>query len=199
MSISMRTGTQQLRRARSVPTTAGCKACCFWIAQGGKTRFIDTGCYVATHVAIAPDHSIWTLGVQRDAGSQRLSAPLLISEGIIPPGAAELGRVGIMVTADRVGILADSGKVGSDLEWVELDLSGNLRDRLRTTQDLGAEIALTQDRQFLTLDTASHAWQSIPNQGAILMGADANNLVYRKSSTGPIQLQWFNRPGLIGP
>ena len=115
-----------------------------------------------------------------------------------------LGRVGIIVTADRVVIPAHSEKVGSDSEWIEVDLNGNLRDRLRMPQNWDvAEFAFTaddhvylrsQDRQLLTLDTASHAWKSVSNQGTVLMGADANHLVYRKSGTGPIQLQWFNRP-----
>src|SRR5581483_12405031 len=34
---------------------------------GHETRFIDTGRYLPAHLAFAPDHSIWTLGWERDA------------------------------------------------------------------------------------------------------------------------------------
>ena len=34
---------------------------------GGDTGFINTGRYFPARIAIAPDHSIWTLGWQRDA------------------------------------------------------------------------------------------------------------------------------------
>jgi hypothetical protein len=39
---------------------------------GRETGFIDTGRYTPAHIAIAPDHSIWALGWQRDADKPRL-------------------------------------------------------------------------------------------------------------------------------
>ena len=119
---------------------------------GRETGLIDTGRYTPAHIAIAPDHSIWTLGWQQDAdkpplpdrqdygivrhfsadGKQvraylpRSSFPAGLEPGIPGPG------VHIEVTQDRVGILAYSGKTGANAEWVELDLNGNLLGRYRT-------------------------------------------------------------------
>jgi hypothetical protein len=44
---------------------------------GRQTSYIDTGRYLPTHLAIAPDGSIWTLGWQRDAVStvERVAQP----------------------------------------------------------------------------------------------------------------------------
>jgi hypothetical protein len=194
-------------------------------ATGRQTSFIDTGCYVATHIAIAPDHSIWTLGWQRDSGSteedreeymivrrftfdgKQVSAFLPRSsfpKGL-PPGAAG-GELTIEVTPDRVGVLVYSGRVGTDREWVELDWNGRIIERLRIDSAVQspASVAFTADdhvylqgachQELFTLDSSSHALRRIPDQGAILMGADGNDLVYQQSDWGPIQLQWFNRP-----
>jgi hypothetical protein len=190
---------------------------------GRQIRFIDTGCFVPGHVAIAPDHSIWTFGYQVDPGNltedrqdymtvrqftfdgKQVSAFLPRSsfpKGLAP-GAAFFGRNGIVVTADRVGVLAHPGE-GSVSEWVELDLNGNVRDRLRTPQHSPIGVfAFTADghvflgghnNDLLTIDPALHEWKSLPHQSTVLMGADANTLVYRKSGLGPIELQWFNQP-----
>jgi hypothetical protein len=123
---------------------------------GRQTRFIDTGRYLPTHLAIAPDGSIWTIGWQRDAVStvegfaraerqdymivrhfsadgQRLSAYLPRSS--FPPGlepASQGSGVYMGVTQDRVGILAFSGKTGGNTEWLELDWDGNVLERSRT-------------------------------------------------------------------
>jgi hypothetical protein len=48
--------------------------------------------------------------------------------------------------------------------------------------------------ELYTLDPASQTWKSIRRQGAILMGAEGNTLVYMQSGIGPIQLQWFDQP-----
>ena len=102
---------------------------------GRQTRFIDTGCYVAAHVAIAPDHSIWTLGWQRDSGGteedqkdymivrhfdydgMQLSASLprwSFPKGHAPGSAG--GEAQIEVTPDRVGVLVYSGRTSANRE-----------------------------------------------------------------------------------
>jgi hypothetical protein len=190
---------------------------------GGDTGFIDTGRYFPARIAIAPDRSIWTLGWQRDAQSARpdrqdymivrhLSADgkelkAYLPRSSFPPGL-EPGTDGpgvhIQVTNDRVGIFAYSGKTGANAEWVELDLNGNLLGRYRTDDALQAAFT-ADDHVYLTgrklgevytLDHASHTWKLTPQQVAgMLMGADANSLVYRVGkNVGPILLQWFNQP-----
>ena len=125
---------------------------------GRETSFIDTGRYTPAHIAIAPDHSIWTLGWQRDAdkpglpdrqeygivrhfsadGNEvraylpRSSFPAGLEPGIPGPG------VHIEVTQDRVGILACSGPTSESTEWVELGLNGNVLDRSRIDDALRA-------------------------------------------------------------
>ncbi len=118
---------------------------------GRETGFIDTGRYTPTRIAIAPDHSIWALGWQRDADKPPL--PDRQDYGIVRhfstdgkqvraylprasfPAGLEPGGPGpevhIEVTQDRVGIFAYSGPTGASAEWVELGLNGTVLDRFR--------------------------------------------------------------------
>jgi hypothetical protein len=118
---------------------------------GRQTAFIDTGRYVAAHLAIASDRSIWALGWQRDADIPRRAdrkdymivrhfsvdgrevkacLPRSSFPAGLEPGASGPG-VHIAVTRDRLGVLAYSGTTSANAEWVELDLNGNLLDRSR--------------------------------------------------------------------
>jgi hypothetical protein len=138
---------------------------------GRQTSYLDTGRYGPTHVAIAPDGSIWTIGSQRDAAStaggavrpdhedymivrhfsadgKQLNAYLPRSS--FPPGLEPaIGGAGpyLAVTHDRVAILAYSGKTGANTEWIELDWNGNVLERLRTDDVLHGVVsgALTTD------------------------------------------------------
>ena len=118
---------------------------------GRQTGFINTGRYFPASVAIASDHSIWTLGSQMaadhppypdrqdymiirhySADGKELKACLPRSSfpAGLEPGSSGPG-VGIEVTHDRVGIFAYSGETGVNAEWIELDLDGNLLWRSR--------------------------------------------------------------------
>ena len=118
---------------------------------GHETRFIDTGRYVPSHLAFAPDHSIWTLGWQRDAvdparsdkrdyrivrqfstNGNELKAclPRSLFPAGLEPGIAGDGPQ-IQVAGERVSILAYVGPTSGQQEWVELDLNGNLLVRSR--------------------------------------------------------------------
>jgi hypothetical protein len=118
---------------------------------GRLTRFIDTGRFLPGHVTIAPDHSIWALGWQRDADNptvkdrqdytivRQYSADGKEMKAVLPrssfPNGLEPGSPGagpqIAVTADRVGVLVYSGHTSDNREWVELDLNGTLLYRSR--------------------------------------------------------------------
>jgi hypothetical protein len=192
---------------------------------GRQIRFIDTGCYIPTHIAFAPDHSIWTLGWQRDVSGteedrqdymiirqftidgKQLSAALPRSsfpKGLGPGSAGDELR--IEVTRDRVGVLVYSGNTSLNREWIELDLNGRIIERLRIDSVVRspASVAFTADDHvylqgadkgtLFTIATVLQALKPVPNQGASLMGADDNNLVYRQACCGLIQLQWFHQP-----
>jgi hypothetical protein len=86
-----------------------------------------------------------------------------------------------------------------------LDLNGNIVERLRVDSVRSpTQFAFTADNHvyfqgegsgpLFTLDNASHALKSVPNQSTNLMGADGNDLVYKEGCCGEIQLQWFNQP-----
>ena len=188
---------------------------------GLQIRFIDTGCYIPGHVSIAPDHTIWTLGWQRDAGGvyedredymivrhynlegKQLDAFLPRSafpKGLTPgsPG----GPVSIAATAERIGVLCYSGTEGSKREWVELDMSGKAIRRVRLDGNQYFTAVFTADHRvyadanpgLVRLDAVTQTWKPVAQQGPALFGADGNKLVYRNACCGPIQLQWFEQP-----
>jgi hypothetical protein len=118
--------------------------------RGRQTRFINTGRFVPCHVTIAQDHSVWTLGWQRDSDNpimtdqrdymvvRQYSIDGEEMKAVLPrssfPAGLEPGTGGspqIAVTADRVGVLVYSGQTSDNREWVELDLNGKLLHRSR--------------------------------------------------------------------
>jgi hypothetical protein len=125
----------------------------------------------------------------------------LFSPGI-EPGIAGAGPQ-IAVTGDRVGVLA--GDTSAHAEWIELDLIGNVLQRLRTdsvtsridsvafTADDHVYLSATRGELF-TLDHSSNKWVPVPMQSDVLVGADGTRLVYMQRATRPIQLQWFDQP-----
>ncbi|MGD0618821.1 MAG: hypothetical protein ABSB67_14285 [Bryobacteraceae bacterium] len=138
--------------AAHAPGSGGCMLHVVLVLDrtGRQTKLINTGCFVVGHLAIGPDHSIWTLGWQRAPGSteedwqdymivrrftmdgKQVSAFLprsLFPKGLEPgsPG----GDLGIQVTPGRVGVLVYAGTTSKNREWVELDLNGKIVERLR--------------------------------------------------------------------
>lgn len=192
---------------------------------GSQIGFIDTGRYVPAHLAIAADRSIWVLGWQQDANHppypdrndymivRRFSVEGKEMMGFLPrssfPVGLEPGAAGstarLEVTKDRIGIIAYSGKTGSNLEWLDMDLNGKVVERFRL-DDVVPHIASSaftlDDRVYLsglrgelyTLGPSSRKWKAVPKQGDVLLGADGNGLVYLKTGAGRIQLEWFNQP-----
>lgn len=191
---------------------------------GRQTGFIDTGLYVPIHLAIAPDHSIWTLGWKKSddgSGEEDRSDYMLVRQfsfdgkllqSVLPrslfsKGIAPAIDGGIRVTADRVGVATKSRFPGAPAfrEWIELDLKGDVRDRLEMppnlwahdfafTADDGVHFWVTGGTSNFKLDTASRSWKSFPAHDSLLMGADGNHLVYGKTGPGPVELQWFDQP-----
>jgi hypothetical protein len=119
--------------------------------NGNQTGFIDTGRYLSAKIAIAEDRSIWALGWQRDPvrssypdsndymivrhfSAEGKESAAYVARSTFPIGlepGAQGGPARIMVTKDRVGVLAVSGNSGNQTEWLELDLNGNVIERSR--------------------------------------------------------------------
>ncbi|HTW62982.1 MAG TPA: hypothetical protein VME17_00130 [Bryobacteraceae bacterium] len=117
--------------------------------SGTLIRSFDTGRFVPTSLSFGPDHSLWALGWQRDAGRpdypDRQDYPIVRKYSIdgkelgaylprssfapgLPPGILDQSRR-ITVTSDRVGVDVVSGKGSRQQEWVELDLTGKVMGR----------------------------------------------------------------------
>jgi len=168
----------------AVDTDAG-MAVAWGTKEGGGIEFRDnsgtlrqtvrTGRYFPAHLSFAEDHSLWSLGWQRDASREGTpdrqgymtvrkylpngkEAGAYLPRSLFPPGL-EPGmeswqRSGSIVVAhDRVGLWVYSGDNGDLTEWVELDLNGNLLGRWRLDQFSGkARVALTTDGHVFVQD-----------------------------------------------
>ena len=201
--------------------------------NGSQTAFIDTGLYMPSNLSYGEDHSLWALGWQRDPvrteTSDRQDYPMVrryaadhreagryLSRSVFPkgldPGMPSRWRERIMVSHDKVGLLAYSGRVGSSMEWVELDLRGNLIRRVPMTDVDTANdgAAFTSDGRLYwkdqhsdrltVLSTTTPDWQDAgPSPARWLMGADADLLVFSPGGLGPVDLQWFAQPASQGP
>jgi len=196
--------------------------------NGRVTSSIATGSYIPAHITFDSNHNIWTFGLdsavewishqsgdyltvrkysrdgkQLGAWLPRSSFPV----GLAPAEQSWQSRC-ITVTADRIGLLAYSGKSGSHQEWVEMGLDGNLIGRWDVDAVGGASVTLTTDDhvyyqqatstnhvQLYTLDRTNAQWTPIasPMKGQ-LAGADGTNLVFFPWGQGPLHLYWFQQP-----
>jgi len=133
-------------------------------ANGRPTGSIDTGVYLAYHLAFGDDQALWTFGWQLGggpAGSQpdyptvrkfsRDGKPIgaWLPHSAFPkglqPAAVTWQEPRITLIKDRVGLRANSGHTGAEGEWLELDLQGNLLGRWRLDDCGSAQVALTTD------------------------------------------------------
>ncbi|MGA2030610.1 MAG: hypothetical protein ABSG87_11125 [Verrucomicrobiota bacterium] len=200
-------------------------------SSGSVTRTIKTGLYLPHHLAFAEDHSLWSFGCEMDAasvhgnpkheyqtvrkyGPDGKEAGAYLPRSLFPTGLEPASQGfqwnSITVAHDRIGLWAVSGTRGSQTEWVELDLNGNLTGRWRLDQfGLNPKLALTRDgsffvqvwddqtrtHQFYTLDRASSEWRAVDTApSGWLEGADGDALVFRDGSLGPMHLQWYRHP-----
>jgi hypothetical protein len=142
---------------------------------GKLVNTIDTGNYLANHIAFGEDHSLWTFGWQRSATDLRKPSSdymtvrkysrngnqvgsylprSLFPDGLEPASFGWQER-GIQVAHERVGVLACSGMTSQHPEWVELDLNGNLIGRWRV--DFSRTVTLTNDGHVYAQHTNSKA------------------------------------------
>lgn len=206
-------------------------------SYGNVRGTIDTRRFVAAHIAFGADHSLWALGWQRDAAKPNQSdagdyaivrrfsldgtalgtfLPRSLFAPGLPPGMDEWQHQRITVTVDRVGVEVVSGKVGSQREWVELDLNGNIlgRFKLDPAQHFHHGVAFTADDQAYVhrydeqvkaervyrLNHASCEWEPVnsPN-GMMLYGADGTNLVFANWPDRIMHLAWYTPSEVQGP
>jgi len=203
--------------------------------NGIDIGFIDTGLYAPTNLSFGEDHSLWSFGWQRDPASpdradrqdyptvrhytaDRKEAARYLARSSFPkglePGMPSWQKQRITVSRDKVGLLAYSGKVGTSIEWVELDCNGNLLRRvpISLSSDLvGSEFAFTSDShlywkkeqrsdRLLVLNNTTPDWQDAGlSPGRQLMGADGDQLVFTAGGAGPVDLHWFAQPTSKGP
>jgi hypothetical protein len=202
----------------------------FHDVSGPLIRVINTGLFVTANVAFAADHSLWVFGSQRDAERPQYPAkdylmlrhyssdgkeigsylPRSLFPPGLNPGSAQSQERRIFVTADFIGVVAFSGNVGSQQEWVEVDLNGNIRGRWRLDGLQFPSVGLTsdggvyarqrdpktrQDNIVVRLNHATSTWQvmPIPAEG-VFYGANGDQLVFASWRTGAMVLRWFEQP-----
>lgn len=201
------------------------------LETGHLAGSIDTGAYIPAHIAYGEDHNLWTFGWQARLGNgsstdqqdymtirrfsrdgkqtgawlPRSSFP----KGLDPAGGSwQVTR--ITVVKDRIGVLATSGGAGSQQEWIELDLQGNLLGRWRLDDSNFARVALTTDgrvyaqqgngpsnARFFALNRSALAWRPVtPPTSDWFYGADGDKLVFTgwNWKPGPLHLRWFDQP-----
>jgi hypothetical protein len=145
----------------------------------------------------------------RHFGADRKDTGQYLARSLFPkgldPGMGHWQTRSITVAQDRVGLLAFSGMTGSQNEWVELDLSGNLIRRIRLDQAEFTQMAFTADGHLYrkpgyksavqVLNQTTSNWQDagMATLGSLL-GADGNYLVFTSGSKGPVTMQWFSQP-----
>ncbi|HXN47584.1 MAG TPA: hypothetical protein VN893_13140 [Bryobacteraceae bacterium] len=176
-------------------------------SKGVQFRWIDTGDYVPSGLAFAPDHSLWTTGSKPELLSDRELPEYEILRHYSQDGR-ELGRtlprssfaeefpagsgispahviVGLWelrVAGGRVGVIL-AGRNGH--LWVETDMSGGEAGRWRME---GHPSAITADgtvyaataKGVLALDRASGQWRptAVHVPDGILLGAQGAHLVF---------------------
>jgi hypothetical protein len=124
-------------------------------SSGSVIRTIKTGLYLPHHLAFGEDHSLWSFGCEVDAtsmhgiakqeyktvrkyGPDGKEAGAYLPRSLFPPGLEPASQGfqwnSLTVAHDRIGLWAVSGTRGTETEWVELDLNGNLSGRWRLDQ-----------------------------------------------------------------
>jgi hypothetical protein len=104
---------------------------------------------------------------------------------------------------------ADSGKVGNQRKWMELDLNGNMLGRWKldpssefpgvaSTSDDQAYVhrynRTTKSNQTFRLNRTTSTWDLMKAPDEPLYGAEGDKLVFSKYSGNMLQLSWFPQP-----
>ena len=176
---------------------------------GAEQQFIDTGTYVAERIAMAPDHTFWTLGNPRRGPFtpedrqfrkvRRYSADGTLVGEFLPASLFPLVKKGqaisggpigdpfIAVAQDRVGIYYPANQ-----SWMELDIEGRIRGRWTLPLPVW-RLAYTQAGRLFSLspglfrlrefDRSSASWKNLPPDlpPQFLLGVDGSKLMLGKA------------------
>ena len=196
-------------------------------SSGNLIRSIDTGRYLPMHLSFG-DHALWALGWdrlvdrKRDGPAKDYQAVRKYSmdgkeigaylpRSMFPPGLEPSGSMvhdrEITITSDRVGIDARSGTVGTQREWVELGLNGDVLGRWKLDpSDTFPGVVLTSDnqvyvqrregksRRVFRLNREKSTWEPVTAPNLILYGADGDKLVFAEWPHGVVHLSWYQQP-----
>jgi hypothetical protein len=195
---------------------------------GNLVRSIDTGKYLPMHLSFG-DHSLWAFGFQLDAdrawgvpakdyqtvrkySTDGKQIGAYLPRSLFPPGlqpAEERWQERrITVTNDRVGVVADSGNVGTQREWVELGLNGDLLGRWKLDPSTSGGVAFTSDNhvyvhrfdraakswRVFRLNREKSTWEAVSAPNLDLYGADGDKLVFAEWPNGVMHLSWYPQP-----
>lgn len=200
-------------------------------AKGDLIRSIDTGLFFPDDVDFAADHSLWAFGWQRVAPHSQVHArefamlrhyapdgkeihaflPRSKFPKGLEPGTSQVQERRIYVMPGFIGLMAFSGNTGNQQEWVEVDLTGNIRGRWRFDGMSSPSVSLTSDgnvyakrrdpktgwdKIVVRLDRETSTWKVVPVAAdGELYGSDGDQLIFGSSSkTGVVLLQWFKQP-----
>jgi hypothetical protein len=200
--------------------------------SGKQSRFVPTGRYMPAHLTFDQNHFLWAFGWQRDAedngredrrdynlvrrftkdGKENgVFLPLSSFRGRLNPFRAGRGLWRVRAAQGRIGAYADPAHVGSEPEWLELDLEGNVIGRLKIGKWPNGGLAYTLDGRLFArfwehdsktprlteFDRNTGKWVPAEDMSAragrdfqmgLLMGADGNDLVF--SDGGGHRLMW---------
>jgi hypothetical protein len=163
----------------------------FFDSSGTQTRFIDTGNYIPTAFAFAPDHAIWMTGWTRKPNDYAESEYAIVrrysrdgvqtgaylQRSLFPPGLQPggAGLSWIQIAKDRVGMMLHPGQTSQFPEWVELDLEGSLIGRWKVGEWNGSGYGYTEEGKLYsypynkdlkrgelkTFDRATSSWKPV--------------------------------------
>jgi hypothetical protein len=199
-------------------------------SSGNLVRSIDTGRYLPMHLSFG-DHSLWAFGSEWDADREwgfpakdyqsvrkysmdgkeigaYLPRSLFPSPGLQP--SAEIWQERrITVTSDRVGVEATSGVLGTQREWIELGLNGDLLGRWKLDpSNQPGSVAFTSDNQVylprwdpgtrsgrvFRLNREKSTWEVVSAPNLHLYGADGDKLVFANWDGFVMHLSWYPQP-----
>ena len=184
-------------------------------SPGGR---IETGWLEPSQVCFAPDHSIWTLGMESRVPMSEHTDYFLLkhysrdgqvlgryfprssfapSPGAGPGGLNE-GGWQLRIANGRIGVLLVAVGENERPLWLETDLTGKETGRWTVTSD-GGPGAMTdsgtvyfQGTGISTLDRASGKWKESPKSpDTILLGAEGDTLVFGVRGTNRLHRAMF--------
>jgi hypothetical protein len=131
----------------------------------------------------------------------------------LPPFTVARGLWKVRAAKGSVGALAYPAHAGHELEWVELDLEGNLIGRwtlpgypnggyaYTESGEIDAQFMARDDHPLLVLDRESSTWKPARDTKpewdqnrsfGLLLGAGGDHLVFHAQPTSGVRLLWFH-------